>query len=57
MLEQHAELVAAEARQRVALAQARTQQSAIWRSSSSPAACPQVSLTTLNWSRSRYSTA
>ncbi|MOA22200.1 hypothetical protein D3C78_1427450 [compost metagenome] len=28
-----------------------------WRSSSSPAACPQVSLTSLNWSRSRYISA
>ena len=27
--------------------------SASWRTSSSPATCPQVSLTTLNWSRSR----
>jgi hypothetical protein len=53
MLEQHAELVAAEAGQRVALAQARPQQRAHWRSSSSPAAWPHVSLTTLNSSRSR----
>ena len=49
----HREFVAAEPRQRVALAQAVAQPTATVRSSASPAAWPRVSLTCLKWSRSR----
>ncbi len=52
-LEQHAELVAAEARQRVAPADLRLQQRADLSEQRVAGAWPQVSLMILNWSRSR----